>query len=704
MALTHIPGLVEGLADPSGDPLASRAGSLVAQSEWSGSIGDAQDPGTRTDGDRQVYVVFLQGMPQGEALAVRVTDLLERVEAGQEAAPRLFGNIGGFAASLSQEQATRLAAQAGVASVEADHPVGMIRPIPAPSPDQELKLAEPVAQSKVDSSAVGTRALTSYANTTASSGETLPWGVRSVWGGLDLTNQGNFGIGTYAFVIDSGVLSTTGDLRLNTAWARSWISGETPFTDGNGHGTHVAGTIAALANGKGVVGVAPGAEVVPLKVFDSSGGGASTATVADAINYAVGVINANALDKSKVVINMSLGGPADSTLETAVRNAASQGIRFAIAAGNDGKDVDGYSPANAGDAANVFTTSAVDSAYAMASWSNWDRIDATDSVDDVDFAAPGVGVLSYYKNGALTNLSGTSMATPHVAGLLLMGGISAGDAVKPYIANTADPFALAANTSFSASYALSSAGSVIEGNSLAVSVATNQVAANTTLYWRFSGSGITGSDFTNGQLTGTALVQADGSAVINVGAANDGLAESSETLKLELFTSSTFSGAVASTNVVIQDPAAAPPPGLVLWGTTASDSITGGAGNDRIAGVPATGATASALGAPQIDTLTGGQGADVFLLGDSVRGVYYNDGDATKNGSADAAQIRDFQSGLDKLQLFSGSYFTTVSAGVTTLYLDSNKNGALNLSGSSPDEIIATIQGSAVRSTDIIWV
>lgn len=110
-------------------------------------------------------------------------------------------------------------------------------------------------------------------------------------------------------MIDSGVLSTTGDLNLasTTSWHRSWISGETAFTDGNGHGSHVAGTIAALANNRGVVGVAPGAQVVALKVFDSSGGGASYATIIDAINHAVAVINNGGLDKSKVVINMSLG-------------------------------------------------------------------------------------------------------------------------------------------------------------------------------------------------------------------------------------------------------------------------------------------------------------------------------------------------------------------------------------------------------------
>jgi hypothetical protein len=94
----------------------------------------------------------------------------------------------------------------------------------------------------------------------------------------------------------------------------------------------------------------------------------------------------------------------------AIINAANQGIRFAIAAGNSGQDADGFSPANAGDHPNVYTVSAVYSTYTMASWSNWDQVTDSDPTDSVDLAAPGVAVTSYYKNGVLTNLSGTSMA------------------------------------------------------------------------------------------------------------------------------------------------------------------------------------------------------------------------------------------------------------------------------------------------------
>ena len=129
----------------------------------------------------------------------------------------------------------------------------------------------------------------------------------------------------------------------------------------------MAGTIAALANGVGVVGVAPGAEVISLKVFDSGGGGASYSTIIDAVNYATQVINNNGLDKSKVVINMSLGGGYSAGMDAAVKNAANQGIKFSIAAGNSGSDADYYSPASAGDHANIYTVSAVDNQYQMAS-------------------------------------------------------------------------------------------------------------------------------------------------------------------------------------------------------------------------------------------------------------------------------------------------------------------------------------------------
>jgi subtilisin family serine protease len=381
------------------------------------------------------FIVFLDDAPGQGGVAQRAQALLRSL--GVNGQPTLvFDQLNGFTLQITDQQARRLRALGGVRSVEADAAVFLDPPILNASPTATLLRPQ----------AAGTTSLTSYGNSKAGSGETLPWGVRAVWQGDDISTRGNFASDTYAFVIDSGVLSTTGDLNLadTSSWHRSWISGESAFTDGNGHGSHVAGTIAALANGQGVVGVAPGANVVSLKVFDSSGGGASYSSIIDAINHAVAVINNNGLNKSKAVINMSLGGSFSSSLDMAVKNAAGQGILFSLAAGNNGDDVDKYSPAAAGGERNpnVFTVSAVDSAYRMPSWSNWDRIDRRDKEDNVDMAAPGVSVLSYYRDGQLAYLSGTSMAAPHLAGLLLAGGVQAGALVTPYYTGTADPFAL----------------------------------------------------------------------------------------------------------------------------------------------------------------------------------------------------------------------------------------------------------------------
>jgi subtilisin family serine protease len=110
---------------------------------------------------------------------------------------------------------------------------------------------------------------------------------------------------------------------------------------------------------------------------------------------------------------MSLGGPPSTALDDAVKGAADGGVKFALAAGNSGADANGSSPARA-NGGNIWTVSAIGSSDCLASWSNWGN-------PPVDVAAPGVGILSTWKGGGLNTISGTSMATPHVAGLLLSG-------------------------------------------------------------------------------------------------------------------------------------------------------------------------------------------------------------------------------------------------------------------------------------------
>lgn len=656
-----------------------------------------------------LYIVFLSDAPGAGGVSQRATALLGSL--GSNGKPSfLYEQLGGFAVELTNQQAQRLRALGGVQSVEANQTVFL----QAPSQGLVLRDTASLGASSgttLSPTAVNPTALTSYGNLAGSTGETLPWGVRAVWQGYDISKAGNAGAGTIAFVIDSGVSATTGDLTLNSAWSRSWISGEGAFTDGNGHGTHVSHTIAALANGKGVIGVAPGATVVSLKVFDSTGGGASYATIIDAINSAVSTITANNLDKQKLVINMSLGGGASSSLETAVKNAANQGIRFAIAAGNSGADADGYSPANAGDNANVFTVSAVDSTYKMAAFSNWDQVSLVDSVDDVDVAAPGVSVLSYYTGNTLAYLSGTSMAAPHVAGLLLMGGVQSGDLVTPYYSGTADPLAwnatsLPSQGGGSPAYVLSGTAAVNEGSTQVITITTTNVATGTPLYWKLSGSSITSADVSTGLLTGTATVSS-GSASASITLNNDATTEGQETALFNLFSDSGFTNQVGSFSFTINDTSLTPAPGITKWGTTGSDAITGTDGNDQLAGVSAPPSQTSAdLGRGQIDTLSGLLGADKFLLGDATRGVYYNDGSSRSSGSSDYALINDFKSSEgDKIQLASGrTYFTRANSfsGVmsTYIYWDSNNSGSYG----SSDELIGIVKGAgSMTSSDFIF-
>ena len=661
-----------------------------------------------TPGIPLTYLVFFAAPLEPAAVEAAAVLLLEQV-APRRAPRQLFEQLGGFAVDLDDDQAGRLRLRREVGSMELDRPMRLDPPMPSPEPgpgpssgSRLIEVVDPSGSSIND--VMLPQVLVSYSNAIGASLETVPYGVRAIWQGRDISAAGNAGAGTYAFVIDSGVLDTTGDLNLNTIWSRSWIAGQGAFIDGAGHGTHVAGTIGALVNGRGVVGVAPGASIVSLKVFDSTGGG-STLDVIAAINHAVSVITTNNLDLAKVVINLSLGGPLSSTLNAAMISAANAGIRLVVAAGNSGVDADTASPATTGTHPNIYTVSAVDNAYVMASWSNWDQVTDSDPTDSVDLAAPGVAVTSYYKNGVLTNLSGTSMAAPHVAGALLMGGVQAGDLVTPQVAGRADPFAWA--TTFPGgttgiTYRLSAPAAVDEGLAVSLAIATTGLAPNTNLYWNLGGTGITSADFiAPGALSGSSLVGADGRAAINLTISADQQSEGNELLSVQLYSDAGRTQLVTSSTLSINDTSRSAYNNQILWGTTASDTLIGGDGNDRLAGVPASGSTAVTLGRGQIDVLTGGLGADTFVLGDA-RGVFYDDRTNNNLGSADYARITDFRSGEDKLQLRNANYFTTLSKGVTSIYWDRNANNRFDTAGNNRDELIAMITVS-ITSTDIVW-
>ncbi|MCS4301423.1 S8 family serine peptidase [Chryseobacterium sp. BIGb0232] len=246
--------------------------------------------------------------------------------------------------------------------------------------------------------------------TQAASSQETPWGITRIGGAGD-------GTGKTAWVIDSGIDLDHPDLNVDTQRSVSFAGDNNP-DDGNGHGTHVAGTIAALNNNIGVVGVAAGAKVVALKVLKNNGLGDFSWTVS-ALDYVYA--NASVND----VVNMSLG-PANgrlrlSTTDQAVLKVAEKGIKIAIAAGNSYDDANYYSPA-AVNHANIYTISAVAQGDYWASFSNYGTC--------VDYAAPGYQVKSTWLNGGYNTISGTSMASPHAAGVLLLGTPKADGSVK----------------------------------------------------------------------------------------------------------------------------------------------------------------------------------------------------------------------------------------------------------------------------------
>jgi len=222
----------------------------------------------------------------------------------------------------------------------------------------------------------------------------IPWGVKRV----NASGAWNFteGAGVKVAVIDTGMDYTHPDLKANYAGGyNAIVSTMTPMDD-HGHGTHVSGTIGAVRDSKGVVGIAPRASLYAVKVIDKNGSG-TYSNVISGIEWAV--------QNKMNVINMSLGGGGSVDAMVKVMTAANRaGVTIVCAAGNDSGPVN-Y-PAKYPESIAV---SASDSADSIASFSSRGA--------EIAFISPGVNVYSTYKGGKYSTMSGTSMACPHVAGL-----------------------------------------------------------------------------------------------------------------------------------------------------------------------------------------------------------------------------------------------------------------------------------------------
>jgi hypothetical protein len=231
--------------------------------------------------------------------------------------------------------------------------------------------------------------------------EEEPYGVNKVGGATDMRTCHR-----WVFIIDSGIDMDHPDLNVNTRFSRSFVDGDSDPNDGFGHGTHVAGIIGAKDDGQGLVGVAAGVTLVAYKVLDDQGYGTKASLLAAIAELSNITIPGD-------VVNISLGTDKSEALKLAIETAKSQrGIYFAISAGNEAMNTNAFSPADIS-SSNVHIIGSVDRNEKLSSFSNYGT--------NVHYLSYGSKVYSTYKDGMYCTLSGTSMAAPHVAGLLLVG-------------------------------------------------------------------------------------------------------------------------------------------------------------------------------------------------------------------------------------------------------------------------------------------
>ncbi len=250
----------------------------------------------------------------------------------------------------------------------------------------------------------------------------IPWGVKRVnAAGAWNTDMGE---GVKVAIVDTGIDFNHPDLAAHYAGGYNAVSTSTLPMDDHGHGTHVSGTIGAIRDIKGVVGVAPNVKLYGVKVLDANGSG-SYSNVIDGIQWAA--------DNGMKVINMSLGGSSGTPALASVMTAANKaGVTIVCAAGNDQGPVN-Y-PAKYPEAVAV---SASDSSDRIAYFSSRGA--------EIAFIAPGVNIYSSYKGAAYKTMSGTSMACPHVAGLAALAvaaGADTPEKVRAALKKAATPLGL----------------------------------------------------------------------------------------------------------------------------------------------------------------------------------------------------------------------------------------------------------------------
>jgi len=252
------------------------------------------------------------------------------------------------------------------------------------------------------------------------------WGVKRI--GAGIVHSYNKGTGVKVAIIDSGIDYTHSDLDANYKGGYDFVNSDVDPMDDNGHGTHVAGSVAAEDNEEGVVGVAPEANLYALKVLGADGGGSYSDVIA-ALQWAV--------DNGIQVTNNSYGSPGDpgETVKAAFDKAYTAGVLNVCAAGNSG------TPPGKGD--NVIYPARYESCIAVAATDQDDsRARWSSTGPDLELSAPGVAINSTLLGGGYGEKSGTSMASPHAAGAAALVWVAypswTNADVRTQLQNTAD--------------------------------------------------------------------------------------------------------------------------------------------------------------------------------------------------------------------------------------------------------------------------
>lgn len=319
-----------------------------------------------------------------------------------------FGDVlAGFSAKLNNDEFKRLKADPDVADVMQDYVIELGPSEPEKNPPDVGFMMNP--DDEINGIMSGPNAMA--IDNTYVYHDFLPAQYIS----CAITKAGGFIDGsaktTWIWILDTGIDLTHPDLNVqtNATFAKSFVPGQT-VQDGKGHGTHCAGIAAAKNNTFGVVGVSAGAKVVPVKVLDNSGSGSYSWLIAGLNHVAMHDIPGD-------VVSMSLGGYGWSNCENAmpalrdaVRNLGNAGTYVCMAAGNDYGDAVKNLPGCI-NGTRVYTVGSIDCSNVCSSFSNFNG-------NVVDWVAVGQSVYSTYKGGVYATMSGTSMATPVVAGII----------------------------------------------------------------------------------------------------------------------------------------------------------------------------------------------------------------------------------------------------------------------------------------------